>query len=77
MQLPLPRTNLAWQLSKEFCLYYYSVTYSLFLIRNSGVLDSSGIVLAKASLDLRLDLHMREELKILYHSLAPIPGMFP
>jgi hypothetical protein len=35
---------------KEFCLYCCSVTYTLFLIRNSGVLDSGGGVLAKASL---------------------------
>jgi hypothetical protein len=35
---------------KELCLYRCSVTYTLFLIRNSGVLDSGGGVLAKASL---------------------------
>jgi hypothetical protein len=35
---------------KEFYLYCCSVTYTLFLIRNSGVLDSGGGVLAKASL---------------------------
>jgi hypothetical protein len=35
---------------KEFCLYCCSVTYTLFLIRNSGVLDSGSGVLAKASL---------------------------
>jgi hypothetical protein len=34
---------------KEFCLYCCSVTYTLFLIRNSGVLDSGGGVLAEAS----------------------------
>jgi hypothetical protein len=34
---------------KEFCLYCCSVAYTLFLIRNSGVLDSGGGVLAKAS----------------------------
>jgi hypothetical protein len=34
---------------EEFCLYCCSVTYALFLIRNSGVLDSGGGVLAKAS----------------------------
>jgi hypothetical protein len=33
---------------KEFCLYCCSVTYTLILIRYSGVLDSGGGVLAKA-----------------------------